>query len=71
MLPRVEDPVPETIGLGTIFSVAGAGGVLLLVLAAMLGLPDRRRDAWGRRGMTVGFIVGLAVYLIALLVQLL
>jgi hypothetical protein len=71
VLPKVEDPIPNTIGLGSIFTVAGAGGVLLLVLASMLGLPDARRDAWGRRGMTAGFAIGSAIYLLALLVQVL
>jgi hypothetical protein len=70
VLPRVESPIPETIGLGAIFTAAGAGGVLLFVLAIMLRLPDAQRDAWGRHGMAGGFLLGLASYLIALLVQL-
>lgn len=71
ILPMVEDPIPRTIGLGVIFSTAGAGGVLMLVVASMVGLSDVRRDAWGRRGMVAGFLVGLVVYLLALTVQLL
>lgn len=70
-LPRVEDPMPDTIGLGAIFSMAGAGGVLLLVLATCVGLSDSRRDAWGRRGVVGGFAVGLSLYTIALVGQLL
>jgi len=70
LLPRVEDPIPDAIGLGTIFSAAGAGGVLLLVLASLVGLPDRQRDAWGRRGMVGGFLVGSLLYVVALVAQL-
>lgn len=71
MLPKVESPIPDTIGLGTIFSFAGAGGVLSLALATMLGFPDKRRDSWGRGGMVAGFVLGSAVYLVALLGQIL
>lgn len=70
MFPEVENPIPETIGLGSIFSAAGAGGVLLLVVAILLGHADTRRDAWSRLGMLGGFIVGLGFYLMALLAQL-
>jgi hypothetical protein len=70
-LPRVEDPIPDTIGLGAVFSAAGTGGVLLLVLASLIGLPDTQRDAWGRKGMVGGFLVGLFLYVVALAVQLL
>jgi hypothetical protein len=69
-LPRVEDPIPDTIGLGAIFSAAGVGGVLLLVLASLVGLPDTQRDAWGRKGMVGGFLVGSLLYVIALAAQL-
>lgn len=71
LFPRVDDPIPETIGVGVIFSIAGAGGVLLLVVASLAGFPDERRDAWGRRGVVGGFIAGLLLYFIALVVQLL
>ena len=71
MLPKVENPIPETIGLGMIFSVAGAFGVFGLVLASTLRLPDAQRDAWSRRGMAAGFAVGSALYLAALLAQIL
>jgi hypothetical protein len=71
VLPEVESPIPDTIGLGTIFAAAGAGGVLLLVLATMFQLPAMRRDALSRFGMTLGFLGGSALYLVALLNQLL
>lgn len=69
-LPRVEDPIPNTIGLGAIFSAAGAGGVLLLVLASFVGLPNAQRDAWGRKGIVGGFLVGSLLYVVALAAQL-
>ena len=71
LLPRVEDPIPNTIGLGAIFSAAGAGGILLFVLASLVGLPDTQRDAWGRKGMVGGFLVGSLLYMVALTAQLL
>lgn len=71
LLPRVETPIPETIGLGAIFTIAGAGGVLMLVLASLGGFPDARRDAWGRWGIVGGFAVGSLFYVLALAVQLL
>ena len=69
-LPKVEDPAPDTIGLGAIVSAAGAGGVLMFVLASLIGLPDAQRDRWGRRGIVVGFLGGM-VYAVALAAQLL
>jgi hypothetical protein len=71
VLPKVENPIPDTIGLGAIFSLAGAGGVLSLVIATLLGFPDRQRDAWSRWGMALGFAIGSGVYLISLLAQVL
>jgi hypothetical protein len=71
MLPKVENPIPETIGLGTIFSAAGAGGVLMLIVATTLGLPDQERDALVRNGIVVGFVGASCLYLLALLNQLL
>jgi len=52
LLPRVEDPLPDTIGVGIIFSIAGAGGVVMLVLGSMLGLSAAELDAWARRGVS-------------------
>jgi hypothetical protein len=70
-LPRVEDPIPDTIGVGTIFSAAGAGGVIGLVLGSLLGLSDIQLDAWARRGVGLGFAVGVLVYAVALAGQVL
>lgn len=54
LLPRVEDPIPDAIGVGIIFSTAGAGGVVMLVLGSMLGLSTAELDAWARRGRQFG-----------------
>jgi hypothetical protein len=69
--PRVENPVPETVGLGTIFGIAGAGGMFSFVIATLLNLPERQRDAWGRWGTAMGLLVGALLYLSALLAELL
>lgn len=65
--PRIEDPWPETIGLGLPFTVAGAGGVLAGVLFAN-SLPARR-DKWILRLGLWGFRLGAAFYLLSLAVQ--
>jgi len=71
MLPRVESPIPEAIGLGTIIGIAGALGVSSLVLATMLGLPHTQKERWTMWGTAIGFLVGLAFYITALVAQLL
>jgi hypothetical protein len=59
LLPRVEDPIPDMIGVGFIFSMAGAGGVVMLVFGSMLGLPVAELDAvsawdlWRARSFTL------------------
>ena len=70
MLPSVENPLPETIGVGTIFSVAGACGTFALFLATMLNYPAPQRDAWHRVGTSSGFVLGTIIYFTALLIQL-
>lgn len=71
MLPSVESPVPETIGLGMIFSVAGACGMAGLFLGTILKRPSTTRDEWSSYGMALGFCFGAGFYLIALAVELL
>jgi hypothetical protein len=71
LLPRVEDPLPDTIGVGIIFNTAGAGGVVMLVLGSMLGVSTAELDAWARRGVSSGFAVGALFYATALVGQVL
>jgi hypothetical protein len=71
LLPRVEDPIPDTIGVGIIFGTAGAGGVVMLVLGSMLGRSAEDLDAWARRGVSAGFAIGALFYIAALVGQVL
>ncbi|HSK49895.1 MAG TPA: hypothetical protein VK889_05295 [Solirubrobacterales bacterium] len=66
-VPRVEDPLPNEIGLGHLFYAAGMGGVLGGVLFAWS--TERRRDSAIKWGGVCGFVLGAALYLLALLVQ--
>jgi hypothetical protein len=68
ILPRVEDPLPDTIGLGFPFACAGAGGVLAGVVFS--SSSAERRDRAMSRGGLVGFQIGAAVYFLALATQL-
>jgi hypothetical protein len=63
--PRVEDPWPDTIGLGFPFTLSAAGGAL----AALFGYeaPGVRRDRTIRLGGLVGFCLGALLYVIALI----
>jgi len=70
ILPRVEDPIPDTIGIGALFSAAGAGGVVAMVAGSALGISRARQDQWARTGVSIGFAVGAAIYVTALLGQL-
>jgi len=67
----VEDPFPDTIGVGIIFSMAGAGGVVALVAGTMLGSAEAELDLWVRRGVIFGFAAGAVFYAAALIGQLL
>lgn len=68
VFPRVEDPWPESIGLGFPFATAGVGGVLVdLVLAEA---SDTRRDRGIRLGGLWGFRIGSLFYLASFVVQL-
>jgi hypothetical protein len=71
LLPRAEDPIPDTIGVGILFSLAGAGGVLAVVAGSMLGISDSRQNRWARLGVSLGFMLGALLYVTALLSQLL
>jgi hypothetical protein len=70
-LPHVEDPIPDTIGVDTVFAIAGAGGVIGTVIGSFGRSSERSRDGWTRAGLIVGFFAGAAFYLLSLAVQLL
>lgn len=71
VFPRAKGPIPEFIGLDTVFAIAGAGGVLGLVLASTLKRPPPEHDVWTRRGVVFGFWGGMLLYVLVLTVQLL
>lgn len=67
IVPRVEDPILEEIGLDAPFALAAMG-------AALFGLfpfdsPREKRERAMGRGALLGFTIGFALYVIALLVQ--
>jgi len=67
ILPRVEDPWPDTIGIQLPFTAAAAGGVLAAAASA-LGSPEKQERAIKLGGL-VGFTLGSVFYCLALLVQ--
>lgn len=71
VLPEIEDPWPDSIGLDFPFTVAGAGAVLGLVVAHAQDRSSKGRDKFVRRLTVVGFAIGTAIYLVALIAQLL
>jgi hypothetical protein len=68
VLPRVEDPWPDTIGLELPIALAGAIGILAGVVFS--GSPELRRDRAIRWGGVLGFLAGMLFYLAALVAQL-
>jgi hypothetical protein len=68
LLPTVENPWPDTIGVELPFASAGAGGVLADFRHAASSRPER--DEAVRRGGISGFRFGAAFYAIAVLNQL-
>jgi hypothetical protein len=70
-LPQTEDPIPNTIGLGLLFSLAGAGGLLAVVVGSILGISDSRQNRWVRIGVSLGFGLGALLYGAVLIGQLL
>jgi hypothetical protein len=67
VLPRVEDPWPDTIGVELPFATAAAGSVLAGVAYSLATREKRERAIkWG--GLS-GFCVGSVLYCVALLVQ--
>ena len=71
-LPRVENPIPETIGLETVFAFAGAGGVFGTILGSIdrLRTRQRSREWWTRVGLQFGFFFGALLYIAAVIGQL-
>lgn len=67
IVPEVESPWPERIGLGFPFTVAGAASMLAGVATA--GTSQTRRERWMNLGSLGGFFIGALLYLVALLVQ--
>ena len=65
--PEMENPIPSRIGLHHIIAFAGAGAVLGEVFR--FGSSTTRRDRAVRLGSLVGFGIGAAVYLLALLAE--
>jgi len=67
LLPRVENPWPESIGLELPIVMAGVGGVVANVLYA--SASKAQRDGAVRYGGLGGFGVGTLFYLLSLLDQ--
>jgi hypothetical protein len=67
-LPRVENPWPHTIDLSLPFTLASAFAVLAAALN--IGASRERRDRAISRAGFAGLLLGVALYWIALLVQL-
>lgn len=67
VVPTVEDPWPDRIGLGFPFTMAGVGSVLAGTIKVN-ALPATRERAMNR-GSVYGFRGGCALYAVALLVQ--
>jgi hypothetical protein len=65
--PEVEDPIPEKIGLELIFAFAGAGAVVGEVVR--FGASPARRERAVRRCGLAGFCIGLGLYVLSLLLQ--
>lgn len=67
IFPRVEDPWPESIGIGFPFTVAGAFGVLANVIFSEA--PQQQRERAIRLGGVYGFQFGAVIYVLSLIVQ--
>ena len=67
VLPRVEDPWPEAIGLELPFFTATAGSVLAAVGSSLAKLEQQERVI--KLGGLDGFCLGGSFYCVALLIQ--
>jgi hypothetical protein len=68
LLPRVENPWPDTIDLELPFALGTACGALIGAL--YFRAPRRRRQHAMEAGFVAGFLLGSAFYLVALAAQL-
>ena len=66
-LPRVQNPWPESIGLGFPFAMAGAAGVLVSMIQPDTSQAERDRAI--RVGNLWGFRLGAGFYVISLVFQ--
>jgi hypothetical protein len=71
VLPKVESPIPETIGLGAAFGLATNAGAFFFVLATVLGRSNNQRVKWAAYGTVLGMCAGWIIYLTALAAELL
>jgi F0F1-type ATP synthase membrane subunit c/vacuolar-type H+-ATPase subunit K len=69
VVPEIEDPLPDRIGLGFPLAAAGAGGVIASVIHSASSAA--RRDQAINKGILFGFGIGTASYFLALAVQVL
>lgn len=67
VLPRVEDPWPDTIGVGLPFTTATAGAILASV--AYVNATQERRDRAIGQGGFWGFFAGILLYVVSWIVQ--
>lgn len=67
ILPRVEDPIPDRIGLGTLLAWAGFGGAIAGI--AYSAASNTRKDEAIKWGGVLGFAAGASLYLVSLIVQ--
>ncbi|MGN6557678.1 MAG: hypothetical protein ACTHLH_06655 [Solirubrobacterales bacterium] len=67
-LPEVENPIPDRINITAPFLAAGMGGALAGLVFVFS--PQARRERAMRIWGLVGFAIGGAFYLFALIVQL-
>jgi len=67
ILPQAEDPIPDRIGPSDVIAWAGAGGVVGGIFFIASSAPKRDRAV--RWGGLAGFVVGTALYFLALVVR--
>lgn len=69
VIPRAENPWPETVGIDLPFAAAGACGVVGEFVSTVKS--GDRRELIVRRWGVFGFLLGAFLYAVALLIQLL